>query len=545
MVTTVQNPFDTQQQNPTNQNIQAGSTQPMAGSAVSSTPFQQYNPLPNLQPQTYTATTSQVNAPTETMQGQVASILSQDSPLMQRAKALATQEMAQRGLVNSSMAQGAGVAAMTDRALPIASQDAQTFSQRALINQDALNQANQFNVGQQNQLFQMGQDIASRFGLQTGQQQFQSEQATLDRALQTALQSNQITSQEFQQLRDISSREGLAAADRALQQTLQANQFNFQGAQAQLDRSLQTALQAKQISSQQEMQIRDISSREGLAAADRALQQTLQANQFNFQGTQAQLDRSLQTALQANQISSQQEMQIRDISSREGLAAADRALQQTLQANQIGFQSQENQLQRSFQERMTTLEQSGLDARQARDIASREMIVQLELQGINNRFDQELALKSDMFNAEQVNADRRQILDNNAQLERLGLTINAQERQLPTQFAATISNSTMAGVSAILSDPAMSAEAKSAQITNLTNYANSQLDWAEKFYDTAIPKLPGPSANPTNVAALYREILGREPEAGAAEAWANSGLTLEAARAQIASSPEAQARNAT
>jgi hypothetical protein len=415
MATTVENPFDTQQANPTNQNIQAGSTQPMTDGSVGSTSFQQHNPVPNLQPQTYTASTSQVNAPTETMQGQVASILSQDSPLMQRARTLATQEMAQRGLVNSSMAQGAGVAAMTDRALPIASQDAQTYSQRAMMNQDALNQASQFNVGQQNQMFQFGQDIASRFGLQAGQQQFQAEQANLDRSLQAALQANQITSQEFQQLRDISSREGLAAADRALQQLLQSNQFGFQ------------------------------------------TQERLGAQEFDLTRLSAQQRNQLE------QMAVQQQNAMQQLSS-----------------------------QQSFQERMSVLEQSGLDFRQAREIASREMLTQLELLGVNNRFDQELALKAEMFNVEQFNMERRQIIDNNAQLERLGFTINAQERQLPTQFAATISNSTMAGVSAILSDPQLSADAKRAQVQNLVNYANAQLSWAERFYATSIPQLATP-----------------------------------------------------
>ena len=45
---------------------------------------------------TFSPTTRNVNAQTETAQGQVESILSKDSPLMQRARTLATQQMAQR-----------------------------------------------------------------------------------------------------------------------------------------------------------------------------------------------------------------------------------------------------------------------------------------------------------------------------------------------------------------------------------------------------------------------------------------------------------------
>jgi len=474
MATQVENPFDTQQPSPTNQNIQGG-TQPMTTGAPGATPYQQFNPTPNVAAQTYTPQTSQVNAPTETMQGQVSSILSQDNPLMQRARSLATQQMNQRGLVNSSMAQGAGVAAMVDRALPIAQQDAQTYNQRALINQDAINQGNQFNVGQTNQMFQFGQDVASRYGLQTEAQRFQGTQAELDRAQQTQLQSNQ---------------------------------FGFQGSQADLDRSLQQALQSNQISAQDAQQFRDIASREGLAAADRALQQALQSNQFGFQGTQADLDRSLQQALQSNQISAQEAQQFRDIASREGLAAADRFLQQALQANQFGFQGGQAALDRSqqmnvlniqqnFQERMTALEQSGMDFRQAREIASREMLTRLEQAGVDNRFDQELALKSEMFNVEELNKDRRQIADNDAQLERLGLQIKAQNQNIPTNFAASISNTTMMGVNAIMADKDTSPAAKEKAINNLINYANAQISWAEKFYKVAIPALSSPITKDT------------------------------------------------
>jgi hypothetical protein len=79
----------------------------------------------------------EVNAAQETTAGQLQTILAQDSPLMQQARAQAKQGMAQRGLVNSSMAQGAGVAAMLDRATPIAASDAATYSNRALANQAA------------------------------------------------------------------------------------------------------------------------------------------------------------------------------------------------------------------------------------------------------------------------------------------------------------------------------------------------------------------------------------------------------------------------
>lgn len=335
---TQDNPFDTQPTKTTNELPTAGATtttqaQQPAGIVASALP------KPD-QAMTYTPETRQVNQPTETVQGQVNSILSKDSPLMQRARTMATQQMAQRGLVNSSMAVGAGQAAMVDRALPIAQQDANTYSAVSSENMGAKNRAAEFNAGSLNQ-----------FAQQQGQQNFAATQAQLDRQQQTSLQVGQ---QEF-------------------------------------------------------------------AAAQQKIQ-----NDFNMQ--------------------------------------------------------------------LQTLQESGLDFRQARDIASREAMIALEQQGITNRFDQELALRSSQFNIEQYNLERRQLLQNQAELEKLGLQINANNQQIPVSFAANISNTAMSGVNAIYAQP-MDAEGRptaaerQAQAQSIVNYANSQIAWAEKFYGTAIPRV--------------------------------------------------------
>lgn len=326
MATTVQNPFDTQQPAATNQ-----SPTSQAGIVASALP----QPGTGM---TYTPETRQVNQATETVQGQVNSILSKDSPLMQRARTLATQGMAQRGLVNSSMAQGAGVAAMTDRALPMATQDANTYSGVSQDNMAAKNRAVEFNAGSLNQFAQ-------------------------------------------------------------------------------------------------------------------------QQNQQNFQGTQAQLDRNQQASLQVGQ----QE-----------------------------FTAAQQQIQNKFNLDVQKLQESGMDFRQARDVASREAMQRLEQAGVQNRFDKEIALKTDQFNVEQFNLERRQLLQNQAELDRLGLQIKANRDTIPTSFAANISNTAMAGVNAILADGNMNADAKKGAIANLVNYANAQISWAEKFYGTTIPRVTTP-----------------------------------------------------
>mgnify|MGYP001559336520 CR=1 FL=1 len=97
----------------------------------------------------------------QTVQGQLAGITSKSNPLFTQAVTRAMQQMAQRGLVNSSMGVGAAEGAILDRALPIATSDAGIYQQTALGNADIKNQfelanagakntASQFNAGQEN-----------------------------------------------------------------------------------------------------------------------------------------------------------------------------------------------------------------------------------------------------------------------------------------------------------------------------------------------------------------------------------------------------------
>lgn len=84
-------------------------------------------------------TLGEVNKPTDTVQGQMTGLLGKNSQYMQRAQHKAMAAANSRGLLNSSIAAGAGTAAAIDSALPIAQQDAQTYSQQRLTNQDAAN----------------------------------------------------------------------------------------------------------------------------------------------------------------------------------------------------------------------------------------------------------------------------------------------------------------------------------------------------------------------------------------------------------------------
>lgn len=98
----------------------------------------------------YNPSMGTVNTGTDTVSGQLDKILSQDSPLMQSAGQQGAQAAQSKGLLNSSMGVEAGQQAVINAAMPIAQQDASTFSQQRITNQQADNAASQFGAASEN-----------------------------------------------------------------------------------------------------------------------------------------------------------------------------------------------------------------------------------------------------------------------------------------------------------------------------------------------------------------------------------------------------------
>lgn len=119
-----------------------------------------------------------VNPGTDTVSGQLSTILNSGSPLMQQAQSQAMDTANSRGLLNSSMAAGAGESAMIDKALPIASQDASTYNSNAATNTATQNQDKQFNAAATNASNQATANAANQSGLS-------AQTAEQDTALQT------------------------------------------------------------------------------------------------------------------------------------------------------------------------------------------------------------------------------------------------------------------------------------------------------------------------------------------------------------------------
>lgn len=82
-----------------------------------------------------------VNPATDTVAGQLDTVLGSGSPVLQRAQSQALDTANSRGLLNSTMAAQAGTAAMIDAATPIAAADANTYATAGAQNTAAQNTA--------------------------------------------------------------------------------------------------------------------------------------------------------------------------------------------------------------------------------------------------------------------------------------------------------------------------------------------------------------------------------------------------------------------
>lgn len=127
----------------------------------------------------------------QTVQGQLAGILSSNSPLMQYAYNQALAGANDRGLLNSSMAIGAAQNAVYSNALPIAQADAGTYQNTALANFNAANQNAQANAAAANQASQFGAQAQNTASLQNAQFQNAASQFGAQAQNTAALQNAQ------------------------------------------------------------------------------------------------------------------------------------------------------------------------------------------------------------------------------------------------------------------------------------------------------------------------------------------------------------------
>lgn len=100
--------------------------------------------------------------PDETMYGNMLSITQSDNPWMQAAKTAAKQTMNERGLLNSSMAVGAGQQAAYQAAAPVAQFDANAQKSVGDMQFNANQQTNQANAQAANSMSQFNAEVGNK-----------------------------------------------------------------------------------------------------------------------------------------------------------------------------------------------------------------------------------------------------------------------------------------------------------------------------------------------------------------------------------------------
>lgn len=183
---------------------------------------------------TYKASTRDVTG-RETVAEQLEGLLSKESDYMKRAQTRGMQYAQGRGLLNSSMASEAAMAAAIDAGLPIAQQDAETYFRQGLENQAAINKARSTSA----QLLTQA-DIASAGNLT------QAEIASAGNITEAAIASSRnLTQVETQRIQN------------AHEQFTQTRDLNMDYAITQLQQSSETArTQYREMSEDQRTEMR-------------------------------------------------------------------------------------------------------------------------------------------------------------------------------------------------------------------------------------------------------------------------------------------------
>lgn len=175
--------------------------------------------------------------PESTAAGQLASITANGSPLITQAETATKQAAAKSGLLNSSIAAGAGRQAVYNTAMPLAQQDATTNANAATTNAGQETAASQFLAGAQNSASQFNASQQNNASLQMALQKIQSD-TTLSAT------DKQIASQQLIAQSQINSQQSIADKENTVKLQLQQIDAETKKSLATLDEGTKIKLQS-------------------------------------------------------------------------------------------------------------------------------------------------------------------------------------------------------------------------------------------------------------------------------------------------------------
>ena len=412
----------------------------MAG--LISTQISEDDPLSSIQG--YDPELSEVNAPTDTVSGQMETLLAKESPYITRARTSAAQYANSRGLLNSSIGAEAGESAAIGAALPIASQDANIFNTTRLTNQAAKNRGFEFTAGSTNAA--AGQAFAGKQALE--QIGAQGEQTRLNIGSQAAAETGLIGIRTAAQVQ-------LLQQEFANQSELNVQQFAQQKAQTILQGEIQQGLITT-----------EAQARERLATLQGQIESTLSAQQYQ---------QALGTAAFAEQA------QARLATLQNGLNEQMAQLQANLQAGTImqkDYEIRSQLLAQQQQAQMATMERQALLNQQMEQLQANLQTGQI----MPAEFEQQKALLQQQF---------QQTLTLQQAQQDFGLALQQMKGDQANQLAAVESSyrtliqtsasasqfftNMTSNIGAILSDATTSDEQKTAAVTQMTTMLEAGL----------------------------------------------------------------------
>ena len=308
--------------------------------------------------QSYDATLRDVQSP-DLVANQMSDLLQSDSPYLTAARTSAAQTAASRGLLNSSMAAGAGELAAIQSALPIAQQDANTSFQQGLTNQGYLNQASQTNAAAQNQLGLLGaQDTATK------------EQM----ALQQGYTLEQMDQQQLNDLQKLATQQGYTLEQMATQQGYTLEQVRQAQANNLATLAVQQGYSLEQMASQQGYTLEQLAASQGYT-----LEQMKQEHLYNV------ADAALQQGYSLEQLAAQQGYTLEQMAQQQGYTMEEMAQAQLYSlasmAAQQGYSLEQMAAQQGY-----TLEQMAEQFGYNIDTLQQEFANQKALATLNNDF---------------------------------------------------------------------------------------------------------------------------------------------------------------
>lgn len=317
----------------------------------------------------------------QTVSGQLSGLLSKGSPLLDQAQARSNMQMNQRGLLNSSMAIGAGQAALYQAALPIATADAQTYAQAGNFNANASNAANQFNTAATNQQTLANQQFENQsreYGATATNQANAANQAAYN---QQVLANQQASNQAGQfnagaqntlkgQAAEIDARSALANADAANKFKAQGFEYNQQQAMFDLNATQQSLMQTAQFqqdkamygeqkAQQLLMQTNEYQQAIKTQAAQFAQQTLMQTAEFQQQEAQFGRDAALKQLMQSSEFAQQKGMFELDTAFKTSIANADANNKLTLQTLSDNTKKDLASVEAAYKTILSSKEQAG------------------------------------------------------------------------------------------------------------------------------------------------------------------------------------------